>query len=137
MAVIGEIVHPQRMRLVTDCVVAALASLTGHPYDAVAEVADRVAPAWRRQGLVRAEIHRLAAAFGVRLRPRRRPREDDDEWSGVALIDQAHGPLHAVVWWAGRIYDPQDGNFYLTLDAYLANYPVRPRRLSWLAVEGA
>lgn len=116
-----EIIRPQRMRGLADCGLACLATLLGQPYDEVLAVAE--ARRIRAQaGLSGREAQILARAFGVRLRRVAPPPLEDDEVSAILTVQAIGTTPHAVVYWRGAVYDPQDGNFYADVAIFLRAY---------------
>lgn len=121
------VIHPTMQMGAMDCVVASLSMLLGKSYREVAEAAKRVDPDALEVGLTWGEAVRVAKLLGVRLASQDASGVDLDELTGVLYvkIGRSH---HAVVVFAGVIYNPADGMLYIP-DAYFAAVKGKPVRL--------
>lgn len=99
----------------SDCAIAALAMLTGLPYEDVLMTAARHAPC--ESGMFLTQIQRVADEMGVALAIRKKGRYDLDEARGILHVSRK-GEYHVCVLDRGRILDTD--NSVWDADTYLA-----------------
>jgi ABC-type bacteriocin/lantibiotic exporter with double-glycine peptidase domain len=111
-------VHIVQQRRDSDCALCALCSVTGIPYlDALVEAA-RLDPDRVRHGLTRAHLKKVAAAFGITLKVKKK--YDIDDATGILWVVCPDAKTdHAVVLKGGQIIDG-DGTI-TDHDVYFAN----------------
>jgi hypothetical protein len=126
---------PSMVRLVrqtgieSDCVVAALASLTGLTYTQALVHCAAVNPGVLESGMTWKDTRKAARRAGIRTRVRRRF-DMTDETGLLCVRRQKNGHLeeHVVLLWEGRLCDG-NGELWLDPDQYFAQYGYKPTSL--------
>jgi hypothetical protein len=109
-------IEPIVQKDVADCGIASLAMLLGRPYQEVSKVALAiVSKKVHKRGLWSTEVKRIAKALDIRLRVRRKLR---DEATGLLVLKRP-GEAHIAVLFQGVVINPADGLVW-DYDAYLA-----------------
>ena len=122
-----RIVGSKGSDIVGDCGICAIGTLTGHTYEDVVAVADRISKNWK-SGLWLKEIMEIAKELGLTLKRKRKyDLEQDVGILDVMVKDGRKREAHVVVLNAGRIID-SDYSIW-DVDAFLAHYKATTKSL--------
>lgn len=110
---IPVVIEPLRQKDAGDCAIAAVAMLSGQPYQSVHEAAQTFDRRVRTRGLYTRDILRLARRFGVPLVRASQAADADPPLEGTGLLMVSDGREgHVIVMFQSVAIDPADGQVW-------------------------